>query len=341
MSGSETGTILAGETTKELSFTTVDDEIDEPDGSFTVSLINGTGYTLGTNTRITVNVLDNDVPVISIANASPVVEGTDSHAVFTLTASILPVNPVAINYIVSGDTRFIPSGQETTAILSFANNSATSSFTAFLNIPIHDDEVDEADGVISVTLQPDTSSPSTYTIIANQSAEVTVKDDDEPIPVPVFSINSVTTSVEEPNSAQFRLTTPTALSQPVVVKYNVSIAEGYLDGLSENHEITVEANSVEKIFDVAASPNSISEPDSTITVTLLTDDNTPATYTITSDSTAQSAVVTVIDDDPLPEFSIEHDNFGTLEPGLAMYYLETATVSSYSGNSKNQCCTNR
>ena len=270
-SGSETGTILAGETTKELSFTTVDDEIDEPDGSFTVSLINGTGYTLGTNTRITVNVLDNDVPVISIANASPVVEGTDSHAVFTLTASILPVNPVAINYIVSGDTRFIPSGQETTAILSFANNSATSSFTAFLNIPIHDDEVDEADGVISVTLQPDTSSPSTKLLLTR--VRKSVKDDDEPIPVPVFSINSVTTSVEEPNSAQFRLTTPTALSQPVVVKYNVSIAEGYLDGLSEDHEITVEANSVEKIFDVAASPNSISEPDSTITVTLLTDDN--------------------------------------------------------------------
>ena len=159
--GSESAEILTGETTKDITFVTNDDNIDESDGSFTISLTSGTSYTLGSTANITVNVSDNDIPVISIADASSVVEGTDSHAVFTLTANILPLNSLTINYNVSGDVEYIPSGQrqQTTAILSFTLNSAIGNYTASLNIPIDDDEVEESDGVITVTLLADDSTP--------------------------------------------------------------------------------------------------------------------------------------------------------------------------------------
>ena len=61
-------TILAGESTIEVDFITQDDNLDEADGSFTISLANGTGYTIGSNSSIIVNVADNDeLPELSIA----------------------------------------------------------------------------------------------------------------------------------------------------------------------------------------------------------------------------------------------------------------------------------
>ena len=156
-----------------------------------------------------------------------------------------------------------------------------------------------------------------------------MSDDDESV-LPVFSITSVTASVAESNSAQFRLTTPIASTQPVVVKYNVLRTGGYLDGSSIDYTTIVEANSAEKIFDVGVAQDSYSEPDSIITVTLLADETTPATYTMTPDSANQSAEVTVIDDDPVPEFMIENVIDGTLEPGLAMFYLKLTDVSTVS-----------
>ena len=273
---------------------------------------------------------DDDKPMISIADGPTVVEGSDSNAEFIITASQLPESPLAINFEISGDTRFLQSGTTlTSAELVFVSNSANESYTATLNIPIIDDQLHDNDGIIVVTLKPDTNSPVTYTIDsnpANQSAQVLVQDNDQPIPV--FSIEAVTSSVEEPNPAQFRLVSPTASSQPVVVRYNRSVSGGYSDGASNDHTITVEANSIEKIFEIDIGEDQLSEPDSIITITLLDDNITPETYSITSDTAGQRAEVTVIDDDPLPEFAIEHDNFGTLEPGLAMFFLETATVST-------------
>ena len=130
---------MAGESTKDINFETEDDNIDELDGSFTISLTNGTEYTLGTEISKTVNVLDNDVPVISIADATPVVEGVDSYAEFVLTASIDPINDLDINFNIGGDTQFMPFNFQTPRRLSFASNSATGEYTTALDITIEDD----------------------------------------------------------------------------------------------------------------------------------------------------------------------------------------------------------
>ena len=58
--GSKTLAIAAGQTSGTYRVATVDDGDDEPDGSVTVTLASGTGYTLGSPTSASVTVRDND-----------------------------------------------------------------------------------------------------------------------------------------------------------------------------------------------------------------------------------------------------------------------------------------
>ena len=74
--------------------------------------------------------------VISIADAAAVVEGADSNAVFTLTASRPVSEARTINISVTGATRFIPTNQIPTTVTLEKNST-----TAELSIPIEDDEI--------------------------------------------------------------------------------------------------------------------------------------------------------------------------------------------------------
>ena len=60
--GQNSKRIYVGRTSTTLEFMTEDDEIDESNGSITVSLLSGAGYSLGTNKLVTVEILDNDGP---------------------------------------------------------------------------------------------------------------------------------------------------------------------------------------------------------------------------------------------------------------------------------------
>ena len=94
---------------------------------------------------------DDTPPTITIADAAAVVEGTDANAVFTLTTSHAARDSRVINITVSGATSFIQPDQIPTSV-SLTNYSLRTR----LAIPIHDDEVDEADGQIYVEILPPT-----------------------------------------------------------------------------------------------------------------------------------------------------------------------------------------
>ena len=202
-------------------------------GSVVATIQSGSGYTIsqtGQNSA-TINIQDNDIPVISIADATAVVEGIDDNAEFTISSSLLPKEPLVVNFVISGDVGFLPTGETlTTAQLSFVENSTTGNYTATLNIPIQDNQVTESNGVITVTLQPDTNSPATYsidTLTTNQSAEVSVIDDES---LPKFGIAGATAAVLEPDAARFRLWATPASSDPVTVRINVSQTGNVLGG---------------------------------------------------------------------------------------------------------------
>ncbi len=154
-----------------LTVATVNDGVDEADGSVTATVSAGQGYTVSTTAgAATVAVADDDVPEISIAAGSGVTEGGD--ATFTLTATPAPHAPLAVSVSVSqsGDYGATP-GSQTVSI------PTTGSYT--LTVATVNDGADEADG--SVTATVDTGQGYTVSATAG-TATVAVADDDDPPP---------------------------------------------------------------------------------------------------------------------------------------------------------------
>ncbi len=160
---------IATSGTHTMSLGTRDDGIDEPDGSVTVTLSAGTGYTVSSTQGVaTVAVSDDDVPEISIAAGSGVSEGTA--ASFTLTASPKPAAGLDVAVAVSQSGDFgAATGSRTVTI------PTSGSFT--LTVATANDATDEADGSVTATINTGTG----YTVSSSAgSASVAVSDDDDP-----------------------------------------------------------------------------------------------------------------------------------------------------------------
>ena len=164
---------IATSGTHTLSLGTRDDSIDEADGSMTVTLSAGTGYTVSsTQGAATVAVSDDDVPEISVAAGGGVVEG--SAASFTLTATPKPAAGLDVTVAVSQSGDFgAATGSRTVSI------PTSGSFT--LTVATANDATDEADGSVTATVSTGTG----YTVSSSLgSASVAVSDDDDPPPPP-------------------------------------------------------------------------------------------------------------------------------------------------------------
>ena len=184
-------------------------------------------------------------------------------------------------------------------------------------------------GQITFELLSSTSRNS-YTLssdVSKNSASVTVLDNDIQPQLPVISIAPVVSSVDESDPAQFRITTSVVATSEIAVNVNVSQSGNVLAGTSGSRTVIISPTSTEATLEIDTDDDLISEPDGVITVSLVTDDITPATYTITPVSANQSAQVTVIDDEPLPRLNINSAGV-VLEPNVARFRLSTDTASS-------------
>ena len=151
-----------------LSLGTTADSIDEPDGSVTVTLSAGTGYTVSaTQGAASVAVSDDDVPEISIAAGSGVSEGTA--ASFTLTASPKPAAGLDVTVAVSQSGDFgVSAGSRTVTVPA----SGVKTFS----VATGGDSDDEADGSVTATVK----AGSGYSVSSGSAAAtVVVADDDD------------------------------------------------------------------------------------------------------------------------------------------------------------------
>ena len=73
--GDRTATIAKGDTSVSWSVATVDDGVDEADGSVTVTVERGGGYVVGSPSSVSVAVADDDVPTVTVTAGPDVVEG--------------------------------------------------------------------------------------------------------------------------------------------------------------------------------------------------------------------------------------------------------------------------
>ncbi|MXX65006.1 MAG: hypothetical protein F4Z36_08060, partial [Acidimicrobiia bacterium] len=157
-----------------VTLATSDDSADEPNGSVSVAVSSGSGYSVSaTQGSASVDVADNDdpplvTPEVSISAGSGITEGGD--ASFTVSASPAPSSPLSVSVTVSQVGDFGASTGSRTVTVPTGG-------TVTLTIATTDDGVDEPNGSVGVAV----NSGSGYTVSSSQgSATVNVSDNDVP-----------------------------------------------------------------------------------------------------------------------------------------------------------------
>ena len=288
--GSRTVSIpTAGSAT--LTLATANDEVDEPDGSVSVTVAAGNGYTVGDPASGTVAVQDDDAPLpaVTVSAGDAVTEGGD--ATFTVTASPAPALSLAVTVAVAVEGDYgIASGTQTVSIPT--TGSAT------LTLATANDDADEPNGSASVTV----NAGDGYTVGDPASGTVSIADDD--LPPPAVSIAATAASVTEGGAAAFTLTADRAPDADLTV--TLSVAEtGDGDHVAAADEgpatAVIAKGATEAVFSVATVDDDVDEPDGSVTVTL----KDGGGYTVPSPP-GNAAAVTVSDNDAaaLPSLSV-------------------------------------
>ena len=184
--GPKTVTIKAGESSAAYTLTTVDDNVEEADGSVSAMVEAGTGYRVGTPSKVVVAVSDDDdpapvAPVVNIAGGAGVTEGAP--ASFTVTANPAPAAPLTVALTIDQSGDYAATGETGVREVVVPTEGSMTFEVATVN-----DTVDEPDGSISATLAAGTG----YAVAASPDdmASVAVADDDVAAAgVPSFSVD--------------------------------------------------------------------------------------------------------------------------------------------------------
>ncbi len=161
---SGTLSVSAGATSADIPVAINDDSTDESAEMVILTLTGGTGYTVGSPSVHTLTITDNDdpqpgTPVITIAGGNAVTEGTA--ASFTLTASPVPTTNLNVNLEVEDSADFVASMHEGTKMVTIGTSG-----TATYRVPTDNDNTDESNGSVKVTLKTGTG----YTVGSTDSA---------------------------------------------------------------------------------------------------------------------------------------------------------------------------
>ncbi len=170
--GPRTVTIPAGGTV-DFTVTTLEDNVDESDGSIRATVSAGTGYTVNSSSAsASVAVMDDDIAPTSVSIStgdSPfTTEGGD--ATFTLTASPAPTANLPVTVTVSENGDFAASGQTGPRTVTIDAGDTTATFT----VGTDDDDTEESTGSIRATV----GTGAGYAVGSPALASVVVLDND-------------------------------------------------------------------------------------------------------------------------------------------------------------------
>jgi hypothetical protein len=165
-------TLADGVASGTVTVTPVDDTVVELTETVTLSILAGTGYTVGTPAAASASILDNDKPTASIQVAASVTEGNSGSVTVTLTVTLSAAtsSTVTLSYATANGTATAGSDYAAkTGTLTFAAG-VTSQTIAFT---VYGDRTKEANETFNVTL----SAPANATL-GTASAIVTIVNDD-------------------------------------------------------------------------------------------------------------------------------------------------------------------
>jgi Ca2+-binding RTX toxin-like protein len=216
-----TATFAAGASTVLVTVNPTDDSLAEATENVVLTLATGTGYSLGTTTSATVNIADNEIPLITVAatdaSAAETATGvTPNPGTFTLTRLGNLASALTVNYTVTGSAT---NGTDYTNIPLTATFLAGAS-TAVVTVTPTDDTLAEATENVVLTLATGTG----YSLGTTTSATVNIADNETPvITVAATDASAVETATGvTPNLGTFTLTRLGNLASALTVNYTLA-----------------------------------------------------------------------------------------------------------------------
>ncbi len=278
-----------------LMLETVDDAVDEPHGSVTVTVNNGNGYTVGSSASASVSIEDDDLPpsAVSIAaDAASVTEG--GTASFTVSADRAVDADRAITLSVSeaAGSDHVAASDEGPHTVTIAKGETQAAFS----VATVNDVVDEPDGSVTVTV----NNGDGYTVSSppGDAATVSVSDNDASAD-PVLSVADAT--VTEGDWAEL---------MPFAVRLSAPSAERVQVRASTRVSSPVSARPKEDYWPLRSELMTFSpgETEKTVWVYIYNDnhDEDPETFEVVlSEATGATigdgvAVGTIVNNDPMP-----------------------------------------
>ena len=247
-------------------------------------------------------------PEVNITSASG---GTEGQAVtFTVSANPAPT----ANLVVS--TRVATSGDYGVGAGSWTVIIAADTTSATLTLPTTDDSTDEADGSVTLTLNP--VSGYAYMVGPASSETVQVQDDDDPPPTPEVSITAAAGGTEGSN-VTFTVSANPAPADDLAVSVTVATSGDY--GVTAGpRTVTIAGGTSSATLTLPTTDDSTDEADGSVTLTL----NGGSGYTV---GPAASETVQVQDDDDAPQQPQQQPATYTADPQViaAVEYLASQT----------------
>ena len=272
--------IDAFQTTTKLSIPTLDDTIQELHGNITVAIQPGLNYRVATggNSSATINILNDDQPVIRISGED-IVEG--ENAIFTLTSS----NPVGysfdVNVKIAETGNFLANSYPETVEFNTGQTTAT------LELEIDDDNVKEDNGEIQVAIL----SGDDYQVALepDNSAVIEVEDNEN---FPTISISAIAESLVEGDNVEFEITANGISDLDLEVQVSIDdVSQKYIKG-SLNKTVVIAAGTTSKTFHWLSDDDNVYESSEDVTATLEPGEN----YVI-ADAPGNTVVVEISDNE--------------------------------------------
>ena len=269
----------------EIRIHTVDDNQDESDGSITMTINPGSGYTVGEDhPSSTVYVKDNDEPSISVRAGSAIREGRS--ATFILTARPTPASPLEVTVNVADPDDFAASGQAGSRVATIGTNGRGT-----LSVATIADGIDEDDGSITATIVKG----SGYTVGSPDSGSVIVTDGGDPTPRISIAAGS---DIEEGDTATFTLSASPAPTSPLEVAVNVADPGDFAASGQAGSRVATIGTNGRGTLSVATEDDGVENEDGAITTTVVNGSG----YTV--GSRARASVAVADGGDPTPRISI-------------------------------------
>ena len=284
------------------SFSITNDVMDEADGVITLTLKGGSAY-VNAGAAVTVNVTDDDVPLVSISENNGMVSESTPSITYTLSATPTPHRDITIKLMITDAGDFIAGNPDPDIVLTTADNG-----TKLVTVILQDDRDDEADDSIIIQVIAGDGSDPGYEPVAEptqpndllKSITIDVSDDD----VPSISIIG-DASVNEDDNAIFRVTADinprVDLTINVEVTQNPNVDEQLLYSDADqmgNHSTTVSMRTTDsQEGQLTLDLNDAGGGFITVTITTHDDGN----YELNTTNDAHIHTIQVIDPDSLPD----------------------------------------